>query len=217
MVHRRSARRRRDRVQVLKRVVDVVGAGGGLIALSPVLVFVSIAVRIRLGAPVLFVQVRTGLHGKLFRIYKFRTMTDDRDAVGLLRPDQERMTSFGRFLRASSIDELPELVNVLRGDMSLVGPRPLLPEYLDRYSERQRRRHEVRPGITGWCQIKGRNALAWEEKLELDVWYVEHWSLGLDLRILLSTVLAVLTSKGIAAEGHATMPNFQGALHPDPG
>lgn len=203
------------RARAVKRLIDLVGAGSGLLVLSPVLASAALAVRFRLGSPVLFVQVRTGIDGELFRIYKFRSMSDARDADGNVLPDEERMTPLGRFLRTSSLDELPELINVIRGEMSLVGPRPLLPEYLDLYSERQRRRHEVLPGITGWAQIKGRNALAWDEKLELDVWYVEHWSLRLDLRILLSTLLAVLARKGIAAEGHVTMPNFKGASNVD--
>ncbi len=195
----------------LKRLIDIAGAGAGLVALSPLLAMIGVAVRLRLGSPVLFVQVRTGLDGRLFRIYKFRSMTDQRDATGSLLPDDVRMTPFGRVLRSSSLDELPELINVLMGDMSLVGPRPLLPQYLDLYNERQRRRHEVRPGITGWCQVTGRNALSWDEKLELDVWYVEHWSLGLDLRILMATVRAVLSGHGVSAEGSVTMPMFEGA------
>lgn len=196
--------------RLAKQLIDVVGAAGGLVILSPVLAVVAILVRCRLGRPVLFTQVRTGLGGRLFTIYKFRTMTDARDASGDLLPDGERLTSFGRFLRSTSLDELPELINVMKGDMSLVGPRPLLPEYLDRYDERQRRRHEVKPGITGWGQVKGRNSLTWEDKLELDVWYVEHASVRLDLRILASTLRAVLTRHGIAPHGEATMPRFLG-------
>lgn len=199
-----------------KRGIDIVGAGCGLVVVSPLLAVLGVLVRARLGAPVLFVQVRTGLDGRLFPIYKFRTMADHRDPTGALLADEQRMTPFGRFLRSSSLDELPELFNVVKGDMSLVGPRPLLPEYLDRYNERQRRRHEVRPGITGWCQVNGRNALSWEEKFELDVWYAEHWSLGLDLRILAATVRAVLTRHGISAEGEVTMPRFLGST-PTPG
>lgn len=194
----------------VKRLLDIVGASCGLVAVSPVLAVLGVLVRTRLGSPVFFLQVRTGLDGQLFSIYKFRTMTDDRDAHGALLADDQRMTSLGRFLRSTSLDELPELVNVLKGDMSLVGPRPLLPEYLDRYSERQLRRHDVRPGITGWCQVNGRNALSWEEKFEHDVWYVEHRSLGLDLRILAATVRAVLTRRGITAEGEVSMPRFLG-------
>jgi lipopolysaccharide/colanic/teichoic acid biosynthesis glycosyltransferase len=199
---------------VVKRAIDIVGAGAGLVMLSPILAILAGLVRVRLGSPVLFVQVRTGLDGRLFRIYKFRSMTDERDATGDLLPDDQRMTAFGRLLRSTSLDELPELFNVCRGEMSLVGPRPLLPEYLDRYSERQRRRHGVRPGITGWCQINGRNSLSWEEKFELDVWYVEHRTLILDLRILAATLSAVLTRRGINAADDATMPKFQGTEAP---
>ncbi len=197
-----------------KRVIDVVGAGGGLVVLSPLLAVLAVAVRTRLGRPVLFTQLRTGLDGRLFRIYKFRSMTVARDADGTLLPDGERITPFGRFLRSSSLDELPELLNVVKGDMSLVGPRPLLPEYLGLYSERQRRRLEMRPGITGWCQVKGRNSLSWDDKLELDAWYVEHWSLALDLRILAATVRAVLRREGISADGEVTMPIFRGNQSP---
>ena len=194
----------------LKRLVDVVGAGTAIVVLSPALAAVALAVRVRMGRPVLFAQLRPGLDGALFEMWKFRTMTDDRDASGTLLPDAERLTAVGRFLRRTSLDELPELFNVLRGDMSLVGPRPLLPEYLPLYSPEQRRRHEVPPGITGWCQVNGRNALSWDDKFALDVWYVDHWSLGLDLRILAATVQAVLTGRGISAEGHATAPFFRG-------
>ncbi len=201
----------RSWAQLVKRSIDLAGAGCGLIALSPLLAGVSALVRIRLGKPTLFIQVRTGLDGRLFRIYKFRTMSSGRDANGILLPDAQRLTSFGRFLRSTSLDELPELLNVVKGEMSLVGPRPLLPEYLDLYSDRQRRRHEVPPGITGWCQVKGRNGLTWDEKLELDVWYVDHWSLLTDIRILAATVLTVLARRGINAEGVPTMPRFLGS------
>ena len=194
----------------LKRLVDVVGAGTAVVVLSPVLAAVALAVRVRMGRPVLFAQLRPGLDGVLFEMWKFRTMTDERDASGTLLPDAERLTAVGRFLRRTSLDELPELFNVLRGDMSLVGPRPLLPEYLPLDSPDHRRRHEVPPGITGWCQVNGRNALSWDEKFALDVWYVDHWSLELDLRILAATVQAVLTGRGISAEGHATAPFFRG-------
>ncbi len=167
-------------------------------------------VRRKLGSPVLFTQVRPGLHGKPFRMVKFRTMTDARDASGALLPDAQRLTPFGRFLRSSSLDELPELWNVLRGEMSLVGPRPLLMEYLPLYSPEQARRHEVRPGITGWAQINGRNAISWADKFALDVWYVDHRSLFLDIRILWLTVRKVLVRDGISAAGEATMPKFEG-------
>ena len=162
------------------------------------------------GPPVLFKQIRPGLNGNLFTLYKFRTMTLKKDANGQLLPDVERLTSFGQFLRSTSLDELPELWNVLIGDMSLVGPRPLLTEYLPLYSEDQMRRHEVRPGITGWTQVNGRNALTWEEKFKLDIWYIEHQSFWLDMKILLMTVKKVLLREGISAKGDATMPVFTG-------
>jgi lipopolysaccharide/colanic/teichoic acid biosynthesis glycosyltransferase len=164
----------------------------------------------QLGTPILFRQVRPGRNGRLFKLAKFRTMTDERDASGGLLPDASRLTPFGRWLRATSLDELPSLWNVLKGDMSLVGPRPLLVEYLPLYSSEQARRHEVRPGITGWAQVNGRNALTWEQKFELDVWYVDHRSFWLDLRILLMTVRKVFVREGISAKGEATMPRFTG-------
>jgi lipopolysaccharide/colanic/teichoic acid biosynthesis glycosyltransferase len=200
----------------VKRVLDVVGAGCALIVLSPVLGVVAVLVRVLLGRPVLFAQDRPGLHDQIFTIHKFRTMTDNRDEHGHLRPDEQRLTGLGRFLRSTSVDELPELFNVLCGDMSLVGPRPLMVDYLDRYTARQAIRHDVRPGLTGWCQIKGRNSPSWDDKLELDAWYVEHWSLLLDLRILMATVKAVLFREGITNEGHATMPPFLGSLVEQP-
>ena len=166
--------------------------------------------RCKLGSPVLFRQVRPGLYGRPFMMVKFRTMTDERGADGALLPDAQRLTAFGHFLRASSLDELPELWNVLRGEMSLVGPRPLLMEYLPLYSPAQARRHDVRPGITGWAQVNGRNAVSWDERFALDVWYVEHCSLWLDLRILWLTVRKVLVREGISAQGEATMPRFTG-------
>ena len=167
--------------------------------------------RLGLGSPILFRQQRPGLRGRLFTLYKFRTMTGARDAGGTLLPDAQRLTPFGRFLRSTSLDELPELFNVLKGDMSLVGPRPLLVQYLDRYTPRQARRHEVRPGITGWAQINGRNTLKWEEKFELDVWYVDHESLGLDVRILLLTIWKIFKREGITQPGRATMEEFFGS------
>ena len=169
-----------------------------------------VLVYIKIGKPVLFRQVRPGWHAAAFQLYKLRTMTDSCDASGRLLPDAQRLTPFGRFLRSTSLDELPELWNVLRGDMSLVGPRPLLMQYLDRYTPEQARRHEVRPGLTGWAQVNGRNAISWEEKFALDVWYVDHVSLRLDLVILLRTVAAVLRRTGISAAGEATMAEFQG-------
>lgn len=193
-----------------KRVLDVVVALIALVLLAPVLGVVAALVRWKLGAPVLFRQVRPGVGGRPFSILKFRTMTDERDAHGVLLPDSERLTRFGRFLRASSLDELPELWNVLRGDMSLVGPRPLRMDYLELYSPEQARRHEVRPGITGWAQINGRNASSWPDRLAMDVWYVDHRSLWLDVKILFLTVWKVLRREGISADGHATMPPFRG-------
>lgn len=199
----------------MKRLVDVVGSAIGLVVLSPLLVVLAVAVRIRLGSPVLFRQTRPGLHGQPFELVKFRTMTDERGPDGELLPDEQRLTPFGAWLRATSLDELPELFNVLAGDMSLVGPRPLLMEYLDLYNPDQARRHEVRPGLTGWSQVRGRNALSWEDKLALDTWYVDHQSLWLDLRILAETVVSVVTRRGISADGHVTAPRFQGS--PPPG
>ena len=197
------------RVQAyLKRVFDVVVSAVALTVLAPVMGLTALAVWRTMGRPVLFRQARPGLHGKPFVMYKFRTMRDLRDAEGNLLPDEARLTPFGRWLRATSLDELPELVNVLRGEMSLVGPRPLLMEYLERYTPEQARRHEVKPGITGWAQIHGRNNLSWEERLRLDVWYVDHWSLWLDLKILWRTLWMVLRREGISAQGHATMPRF---------
>jgi lipopolysaccharide/colanic/teichoic acid biosynthesis glycosyltransferase len=194
----------------LKRFIDGVVAGAALILLSPVLLATALLVRVKLGSPVLFSQQRPGLHGRAFRMIKFRSMTDARDAKGTLLPDAQRLTSFGRFLRASSLDELPELWNVLKGDMSLVGPRPLLMEYLPLYTPEQACRHDVRPGITGWAQVNGRNAITWEEKFQLDVWYVDHFSLWLDVKILWLTVKQVLLRHGISAAGEATMPRFTG-------
>lgn len=194
----------------MKRLFDLLLSLGGLVVLSLPLLLLWILVHRRLGSPVLFRQVRPGLHGQPFMMVKFRTMTDERGADGELLPDAQRLTAFGRFLRASSLDELPELWNVLRGEMSLVGPRPLLMEYLPLYSPEQARRHEVRPGITGWAQVNGRNAVSWDERFKLDVWYVDHRSLWLDLRILWLTVRKVIVREGINAQGEATMPRFTG-------
>ncbi|RFC50368.1 MAG: sugar transferase EpsL [Verrucomicrobia bacterium] len=193
----------------MKRFGDFLGALLGLILLSPVLLVVALLIRIKLGAPVLFPQPRPGKNGRGFTLWKFRTMTSARDAAGRLRPDGERLNELGRFLRATSLDELPELWNVLKGDMSLVGPRPLLVEYLGRYTPEEARRHEVRPGLTGWAQINGRNAITWEDRLRLDVWYVDHRSLTLDLRIIFRTVAIVLRREGVSAPGAATMPEFR--------
>jgi lipopolysaccharide/colanic/teichoic acid biosynthesis glycosyltransferase len=195
----------------LKRSSDMILSALGLLVLSPLLLLVALLVRGKLGSPAVFAQVRPGLHGRLFTLYKFRTMTDERDERGNLLPDEVRLTSFGQFLRSTSLDELPELWNVLRGDMSLVGPRPLLVRYLDRYTPEQARRHEVRPGITGWAQINGRNALSWEEKFALDVWYVDHGSFSLDVRILCLTFARVLRRQGISSADHATMPEYSGS------
>lgn len=195
----------------MKRLFDIVISSLLLILLSPVLLVLSILVRITLGSPVLFRQVRPGLHGRPFTMYKFRTMTDERDIQGRLLPDEQRLTKLGRFLRSTSLDELPELFNVLKGDMSLVGPRPLLMEYLPLYTPEQARRHEVRPGITGWAQVNGRNAISWEEKFRYDVWYVDNWSFWLDIKILWMTIVSVLKREGISAQGHVTMPPFTGS------
>jgi sugar transferase EpsL len=200
------------RVQAyLKRVFDIVVSAVALTVLAPVMGLIALLVWRTMGRPVLFRHVRPGLHGKPFVMYKFRTMRDLRDAEGKLLPDEARLTPFGRWLRATSLDELPELVNVLRGEMSLVGPRPLLMEYLERYTPEQARRHEVKPGITGWAQIHGRNNLSWDERFKLDVWYVDNWSLWLDVKILWRTLWMVLRREGISAQGHATMPEFRGS------
>ena len=176
----------------------------------------ALLVRVKLGSPVLFAQTRPGLDGKPFKLVKFRTMTDERDASGALLPDSQRLTTFGRWLRSTSLDELPELWNVLKGEMSLVGPRPLLVEYLPLYTLHQRRRHEVLPGITGWAQVNGRNAISWEEKFDYDVWYVDNRSLGLDLRILAMTAAKTLRREGISGAGEATMSRFEGSARKPP-
>ncbi|WP_343549261.1 sugar transferase [Ralstonia sp.] len=194
----------------MKRCFDVCVAAVALILLAIPLLLLALLVRVKLGKPVLFSQVRPGMRGKPFRMIKFRTMTDARGPDGALLPDAQRLTSFGRFLRSTSLDELPELWNVLKGDMSLVGPRPLLMEYLPLYTPEQARRHEVRPGVTGWAQVNGRNALSWEEKFAHDVWYVDHASVLLDIRIIWMTVRKVVVRDGISAPGDATMPVFQG-------
>jgi lipopolysaccharide/colanic/teichoic acid biosynthesis glycosyltransferase len=194
----------------MKRVFDFVAALLALLLLALPLLALAWLIRRKLGSPVLFCQVRPGLQGRPFTMVKFRTMTDERGPDGALLPDAQRLTPFGRFLRASSLDELPELWNVLKGEMSLVGPRPLLMEYLPLYTPEQARRHEVRPGITGWAQVNGRNAISWADKFALDVWYVEHRSLWLDVQILWRTVRKVLVRDGISAPGDATMPKFEG-------
>ena len=194
-----------------KRGLDLAMAATAGLLLSPLIMAVAGIVRWRLGSPVLFRQARAGLHGNVFTLYKFRTMRDAFDAQGQLLPDDQRLTKCGRSLRSLSLDELPQLWNILRGDMSLIGPRPLLARYLPRYSPQQRRRHEVRPGITGWSQVNGRNLIDWEERFRLDVWYVDHYSLGLDLRILVRTLLYVLRRRGISAEDHVSMTEFMGS------
>ncbi|MED0706418.1 sugar transferase [Aneurinibacillus aneurinilyticus] len=194
----------------MKRSFDLVCSLSLLFITFPIIGVCALLVRRKLGTPVLFKQERPGLHGKPFHIYKFRTMTDERDGQGELLPDDVRLTRFGRLLRKLSLDELPQLFNVVKGDISLVGPRPLLMEYLPRYTPRQARRHEVKPGITGWAQVNGRNAISWEEKFELDVWYVENRSFWLDLKILWLTFFKVVRSEGVSKEGHATMTKFMG-------
>lgn len=194
----------------IKRWIDILASLVLLILLSPFLLLIILLAHLAMGRPILFRQIRPGLYGKPFVIYKFRTMHDLRDENGNPLPDEERLNPFGRFLRSTSLDELPELFNVLKGEMSLVGPRPLVMEYLDRYTPEQNKRHEVKPGITGWAQINGRNAISWEDKFKLDVWYVDNWSAWLDIKILWLTLVKVLKREGISAEGHATMPEFKG-------
>ena len=196
----------------MKRSFDFILAAAAMIVLSPVLIALAAAIRWKLGSPVLFRQQRPGLNERPFNILKFRTMTDARGADGVLLPDSVRLTRFGRFLRATSLDELPELMNVLKGDMSLVGPRPLLMQYMDRYTPEQARRHDVNPGITGWAQVNGRNAITWEEKFKLDVWYVDNWSLWLDIKIIAMTIWKILKREGISQPGQATMEEFKGSL-----
>ena len=193
-----------------KRAIDRTLAGALLVTLSPVMAATALAIRVSMGSPVLFRQQRPGLRGRPFELVKFRTMTDARDASGAPLPDGRRLTRVGQLIRSTSLDELPQLWNVVRGEMSLVGPRPLLMEYLSRYTSEQARRHDVLPGITGWTQINGRNALQWEAKFALDVWYVDHWSLWLDAKILALTAARLLDRSGISQEGHATMPVFMG-------
>lgn len=197
--------------KLIRRIFDFLVALAALLVLWPVLLVLAVLVRVKLGRPVLFCQQRPGLHGRPFTMFKFRTMiTRTHDDQGRLLPDDRRLTPFGLWLRATSLDELPELFNVLRGDMSLVGPRPLMMKYLDRYTPEQFRRHEVKPGITGWAQIHGRNNMTWEEKFEYDVWYVDHWNLWLDLKILFLTFWQVLRREGVSKEGHVTVDEFMG-------
>ena len=195
---------------VVKRTIDIVCSGLGLIVLSPILLITAVLIRIKLGSPIFFTQDRLGKDGKVFKMIKFRTMLDAVDKWGEPLPDEERMTSFGQLLRSTSIDELPELINVFKGDMSLVGPRPLLVEYKELYSLEQFRRHEVRPGITGWAQVNGRNTLGWSERFKLDVEYVDNYNIFMDIKILFMTVLKVVKRDGISQEGHVTMEKFNG-------
>ena len=195
----------------VKRVLDILCALAALIVFCWLYAIIAILVRIKLGSPVLFKQDRPGKDGKIFKLYKFRTMTDERDVDGNLLPDEKRMTKFGTWLRRSSLDELPEAICILKGDMSVIGPRPLLVKYLPRYNERQARRHEVRPGLSGYAQVHGRNAVSWEEKFELDVWYVEHVSFKLDVKIIIDTIKSVLKHEGISSDTSVTMEEFMGS------
>ena len=195
---------------VVKRLIDIVCSGLGLIIISPILLIVAILIRIKLGAPIFFTQDRVGKDGRIFKMIKFRTMLDATDKWGELLPDEDRLTPFGKMIRSTSIDELPELINVFKCDMSLVGPRPLLVEYKELYSPEQFRRHEVRPGITGWAQVNGRNSISWKERFELDVEYVENFNLFMDIKILFMTVFKVLKKDGISQDGHVTMEKFNG-------
>lgn len=194
----------------LKRLMDILLSAAGLILLSPVFLVTAVLVRLKLGSPVIFRQARPGRDGEIFHLYKFRSMTDSRDVDGNLLPDEVRLTSFGKKLRASSLDELPELLNILRGDMSIVGPRPLLVKYLPLYNEEQRHRHDVRPGLTGWAQVNGRNSVTWEDKFRLDLWYVQNMSFLVDMKIILLTVRSVLRRDGISSDTAATMEEFTG-------
>ncbi|MDP2270230.1 MAG: sugar transferase [Archangium sp.] len=200
----------RDQQLRIKRLIDLAGAAAGLLVAAPAMAAAAVAVRVSMGAPVFFRQERPGLGGRPFRLFKFRTMSDARGPDGNLLPDDERLTAVGQFIRSTSLDELPQLLNVLRGEMSLVGPRPLLMRYLSRYNGRQARRHDMKPGITGLTAVRGRNALTWAEKFEFDVQYVEQWSLALDAKILLQTVGKVINRGGVSSDGHATMPEFLG-------
>lgn len=199
----------------IKRLLDIVLSGGALIVLSPVLLVTAILVRAKLGSPVIFCQERPGKDEKIFRLYKFRSMTDEKDEQGNLLPDDVRLTKFGKLLRSTSLDELPELWNILKGDMSIVGPRPLLVKYLPLYNQEQRRRHDVRPGLTGWAQANGRNAISWEEKFRLDVWYVQNVSFAVDVKTVFLTIKGVFRRDGISSDTAATMEEFKGTKEPD--
>jgi lipopolysaccharide/colanic/teichoic acid biosynthesis glycosyltransferase len=198
--------------QFIKYAFDRIVAATVLLLLSPVMLIIAIAIYFKMGSPVVFTQARPGQHSRVFQFYKFRTMTDGRDKEGNLLPDEIRLTAFGKFLRKTSLDELPQLWNVVKGDMSFIGPRPLLVKYLDLYTPEQARRHEVKPGISGWAQVNGRRTLDsfWNEKFKLDVWYVDHWNLWLDLKIIFMTIWQVLQSEGVTQEGHATSEEFKG-------
>ena len=199
--------------RLLKRPFDIICSGLALIVLSPIIGVTALLVRIKLGSPVLFTQNRPGKDEKIFKLYKFRSMTDARDDQGQLLPDEVRLTSFGKTLRSTSLDELPSLINIIRGDMSIVGPRPLLVKYLPLYNERQHHRHDVRPGLTGYAQSHGRNTVSWEDKFEMDVYYTEHVSFWMDVSIILQTVKSVLLREGISSENSATMEEFKGSVH----
>ncbi|EIL8447485.1 sugar transferase [Clostridium perfringens] len=194
----------------IKRIFDIIASLGGLIVFSPIIIVVAILVRVNLGSPILFTQDRVGKNNKIFKMMKFRTMKDGIDKYGKLLPDSERLTNFGKILRSTSLDELPELINILKGDMSLIGPRPLLIEYLPLYSEEQKRRHNVLPGLTGWAQVNGRNSISWGEKFKLDVYYVNNWSLGLDLKIFFLTFYKLFNREGINQDGESTVEDFNG-------
>ncbi|EOU1828655.1 sugar transferase [Clostridium perfringens] len=194
----------------IKRTFDIIASLGGLIVFSPIIIVVAILVRVNLGSPILFTQDRVGKNNKIFKMMKFRTMKDGVDKDGKLLPDSERLTNFGKILRSTSLDELPELINILKGDMSLIGPRPLLIEYLPLYSEEQKRRHNVLPGLTGWAQVNGRNSISWGEKFKLDVYYVNNWSLGLDLKIFFLTFYKLFNREGINQDGESTVEDFNG-------
>ncbi|WP_223634644.1 sugar transferase [Planococcus sp. 4-30] len=194
----------------MKRIFDIAVSLIALVLLSPVIAITAFLIKVKIGTPVIFTQVRPGLNGKPFKVYKFRSMTDEKDSNGELLPDDVRLTSFGKIIRKLSLDELPQLWNVLKGDMSFVGPRPLLMEYMNLYNQTQLKRHDVRPGITGWAQVNGRNTIKWEKKFEFDVWYVENRTFWLDMKILILTVMKVFKSEGISQDGQATMTKFQG-------
>jgi len=198
----------------MKRLIDIVGSSLGLLLFSPCFLILAILIRVKLGSPVLFQQLRGGVNGSSFKIIKFRTMNDRRNTEGELLPDEERLTSFSRFLRSTSLDELPELYNIFKGDMSFIGPRPLLSEYLDLYTAEQACRHEVKPGITGWAQVNGRNSLTWEERFQLDTWYVNHRTLKLNLKIVVMTIMNVLMRRDVSAPGYDSMPKFTGSSNP---